>query len=512
MDHGRQTAQTTPTTAAPQGQPTAFPYAAGDLIADKYQLVEVIGEGGMGAVWRARNLALEVDVALKLIHEGVASPEARSRLLREARSAARIQHPSTVRIHDFGQTERGDPFIVMELLEGESLADVLDRKGKLPPARAVQLMLPICGALTDAHQRSIVHRDIKPDNIILVSERGRTSVPKLVDFGIAKVNESRERIITGNIPADPDTATRNRLARRLTQLGSLLGSPDYMSPEQARGDTSVDERADLWALSVVLYEMIAGMRPFDAERVEDLLVAILIEDPPPLSDIDPALWAILERGLSRDRRERWQSANEMGRALAGWLLAEGVQVDITGNSVQQRWFEEDAAGLSVPPAAQDPEASSRFSVVDSAQTLDVAAPRSRRVLAAVVAGSVAAVAAVAVALVALTGGEAEPDAASPSASAAAASDVAETAAARNEDVPAAPTGEATSAAKPSSSAQTAGATTSSTSAETLPKRVITSPPERPSKPSSPPRPHASPPQPPPHARPPVERPQKDLGF
>ncbi|MBW2525046.1 MAG: protein kinase, partial [Deltaproteobacteria bacterium] len=325
--------------APPSEDPAAPHYGRGDVIATKYQLTNVIGEGGMGAIWQARNEVLHVDVAIKLINRKVASAEASQRLLVEARSAAQLDHPSIVRVHDFGTTEFGDPFIVMELLEGETLGQVLDRQGRLSPEAAVQLVLPVLGALSAAHAKGIVHRDIKPDNIILTTNEAGAVIPKLVDFGIAKV--------AGAPVHDFDkranqAETAGRIARRLTQSGSLLGSPDYMAPEQARGD-DVDERTDLWSISVVLYEAMVGDVPFSDPSLEKLLMRILLADPAPITAFgvgDATLWEALNQGLKKPKTQRWQTARQMGKALAMWLLARAIDNDITGTSLRQQWLGE----------------------------------------------------------------------------------------------------------------------------------------------------------------------------
>jgi serine/threonine-protein kinase len=337
---------------AAAGDPAADPpYRAGDLIADKYKLISVIGEGGMGSVWRAKNRILHIDVAIKLINRQLASVEAAQRLLIEARSAAQLGHPSIVRVHDFGVTDRGDAFIVMELLTGESLATLLDKKGPLEPVAAVRLLLPILGALGAAHGKGIVHRDLKPDNIILVKGESDYATPKLVDFGIAKVEQQP-------IPDLPDDGTNldeeqlaSRLARRLTLSGKLLGSPEYMSPEQARGD-EVDGRTDLWAMAVVLYEAVTGTMPFTGVRVDKLLVDILTRQPSPTTDFevgDESFWSILARGLKKKKHARWDSARELGEALASWLLTQGIDTDICGASVRQHWL-----GMRIPGPLSDP--------------------------------------------------------------------------------------------------------------------------------------------------------------
>jgi len=180
---------------------------------DKYELVRPYGEGGSGTVWVAHDMVLDINVAIKLINLDDSDEEARAqtqRLLDEARAAARLGHASIVRVHDFGQTDFGDPFIAMELLDGEDLADLLERQTNMPAIEAVQLLLPIAHALAAAHEKNIVHRDVKPENIFLSkAEVGVT--PKLLDFGIAR---------------------RVDRPRRLTLEGSLLGTPDYMSPSR----------------------------------------------------------------------------------------------------------------------------------------------------------------------------------------------------------------------------------------------------------------------------------------
>jgi serine/threonine-protein kinase len=326
-------------------------YSAGQVIADKYELLSVIGRGGMGSVWMARNVVLNVDVAIKLVNREVASREASERLLVEARSAAQLRHPSIVRIHDFGSTARGDPFIVMELLKGESLADVLERKAHLPDVNAVQTLLPVAGALAAAHAKGIVHRDMKPENVLLIRDETGTVTPKVVDFGVAKMGRDMP-----DSPSMPPSVTGNRQAR-LTQAGHLIGSPTYMAPEQVRGDFDLDERADVWSLSIVLYETIVGAPPFDDDDIERVLISVLADEPTPITSHgvgDDALWAILERGLKKQKEERWQSARDMGYAMAEWLVDQGVDVDIAGTALRKQWLGDFSADplSDLPPSAR----------------------------------------------------------------------------------------------------------------------------------------------------------------
>ena len=321
--------------------PRGATYASGTVIASKYRLRHPLGEGGMGTVWLARNQSLDVDVALKLIRAGVSSALARARLLREARTAARLAHPSIVRVFDFGETDHGDPYIVMEVVRGDSLADILDRKGSLAAADAVKVLLPVGAALTAAHARGIVHRDIKPENIIMaVDERGGIT-PKLVDFGIAKVR------------------TEADVKRPLTVDGAVLGSPDYMSPEQARGASDLDERADIWSFCVVLYEAICGPRPFEGSNYGALISAILMESPRSTIDRgvgDEPLWQIIERGLEKRRDDRWPSMRVLCRALAQWATTHGLTTDVTGAALSQHWTSEHVTGLcsAAPSGAARP--------------------------------------------------------------------------------------------------------------------------------------------------------------
>jgi serine/threonine-protein kinase len=297
-------------------------YIVGEVIADKYRLVRPLGEGGMGALWVAQNLALDVQVALKLIRADIASDSASDRLLNEARTAARLKHPSIVRIFDFGRTRRGDPFIVMELLTGQSLGEHLETQRRLPATYTIQLLLPIAEALAAAHRHGIVHRDLKPDNVFLAESDGRLQ-PKIVDFGIAKLSHE---------PANG----------RLTQDGAVLGSPEYMSPEQARGDEHVDHRADIWSFCVMLYECVTGDVPFTDENYHALLRRIIEREPVSITDLsagDGELWNILSRGLHKDQDERWQRIRDLGDALAGWLVERGVTEDICGHSLRASWLD-----------------------------------------------------------------------------------------------------------------------------------------------------------------------------
>ncbi len=299
-------------------------YQAGDVIAGKYRLEQLLGQGGMGVVWGAFNLQLEAAVAIKLLMRSERDDRdvMTQRLKQEAKATAKLGHPAIVRVFDVGESELGDAFIVMELLSGRSLAAMISEEAFLSGVHAVKLLLPIADALAVAHSKSIIHRDLKPDNVFIASEEGAVQ-PKLVDFGIAKI------------------AGVGGAGSALTQAGTLLGSPDYMSPEQARGSDDLDHRTDIWSFCVVLYEALTGTTPFAAANYNALLRAIL-EEPPREHVVqgpeEEALWAIVLRGLEKDRELRFRSMSELGRALASWLIRQGVTEDIAGSSLEAKWI------------------------------------------------------------------------------------------------------------------------------------------------------------------------------
>jgi eukaryotic-like serine/threonine-protein kinase len=340
---------------SPKGQtpqPPAYnPYLAGEVIGDRYRLVRELGRGGMGVVWVAHSLVLGVDVALKLLRANLAGPGVSSRMAREAHAAARLGHPALVRVFDFGWTGRGDPYLVMELILGETVSALLARETRVDAIRAVQMILPIADGLRVAHDKHIVHRDIKPDNIFLATDTlGRTQ-PKLLDFGIAKIDVT---------PHDG----------KLTQVGAVLGSPEYMSPEQAIGVDDIDERTDVWSLAIVLYELVTGTVPFTRSNYNALMQAIIHEKPVPMPEHeggDASLWVVLEKGLAKDREQRWANMAEFGEALALWLYDHGIKEDLSGNSIRAVWLDGPLSGIrtdarsSVPPRrAQNEETENKY--------------------------------------------------------------------------------------------------------------------------------------------------------
>lgn len=308
------------------------------MIAGKYELIRPLGQGGMGAVWVALNRDLDTHVAIKLIRPGLDAAFVSERFVAEARLAARVEHPAIVSVFDLGHTERRVPYIVMELLRGDDLRTLLEQRTRLPATYAVQLLLPVAEALATAHAKGVVHRDLKPENIFVAQLDDRVQ-PKVVDFGIAKAESP---------------------GRRITRSGAVVGSPDYMSPEQARGLEDVDQRADVWAFSVVLYECLTGSPPFADSSYEALLRDIVEKPVKPIMELgvaDPELWAILERGLAKDREQRYSKMRELGRALAHWLRARWIDEDVCGQSLRASWLRETEFGRGsasgIEPLAKD---------------------------------------------------------------------------------------------------------------------------------------------------------------
>jgi eukaryotic-like serine/threonine-protein kinase len=285
----------------------------GAVLAGKFKLELKLGQGGMGAVWRAEHVQLRSPVAIKLIDELIAqNPEALARFMREAQSAAALRSPHVVQILDYG-ADRGVPYIAMELLEGESLADRLDRVGRLGPAEVARIMTEVARAIGKAHELSIVHRDLKPDNIFLV-KNDEIEVTKVLDFGIAKATQGLGVALASE-----------------TRTGAILGTPHYMSPEQAEGTKLVDHRTDLWALGVIAFECLVGRRPFDSDALGSLLLAICTRPIPVPSACGlelPGFDAWFAKACARELPERFQSARELAAELRR-VISGAVGTDMT---------------------------------------------------------------------------------------------------------------------------------------------------------------------------------------
>lgn len=274
----------------------------GDLVGGKYRVVRLIGTGGMGSVYEARHELLGAPVALKFLHAELAQrPGLAARFLQEARVSATIQSPHVARVTDVDTTQDGSPYLVMELLTGESLQALLDRRGKLEDDRAVDFTLQILAGLEAAHELGVVHRDLKPDNVFVTTTSGGPLL-KLIDFGIAKLREASE------------------YKKNLTRAGVVMGTAEYMAPEQLYAASEVDHRADLYSLGVMLFEMLSGARPADGDSAEAIIAKVLSGNVRTLSELAPnlrpGLSAIAERALASDRDRRFPSAFDMRLALS----------------------------------------------------------------------------------------------------------------------------------------------------------------------------------------------------
>jgi len=270
----------------------------------RYRVVRVLGSGGMGTVYEARHVELDRRVALKALPRRFAeNPTVLERFMREGKAVARIEHPHVVTISDVGTAE-GVPYLVMEYLEGESLGALLAREKRLEVRRAVDLLLPIVSAIAAAHAAGIVHRDLKPDNVFLVRTPHGAPHPKLLDFGISKI--------------DADLG--------VTETGVMLGTPKYMSPEQALNSKNVGAPTDQWSLGVILHECITGRRPFEAESLFELLQRITLADRPRMTEIVPdvpeELERVVDRAMAREPAHRYPSMAALGRALLPFASPE----------------------------------------------------------------------------------------------------------------------------------------------------------------------------------------------
>jgi serine/threonine-protein kinase len=320
------------------------------LLGGRYRLEAVLGHGGMGVVYRGADLMMKRPIAVKLIRaiDGIElDDEVAGRFLREAKNTARVQHPNIVQVFDLGRTDEGALYLVMELLDGESLSARMRREGAMSPARAVYIARQICDALEVAHTAGVIHRDLKPANVMLLSRGGDDSFVKVLDFGVAK-------------SYSPDQQTQ------LTHVGMLVGTVDYMAPEQIMGK-KLDGRADVYSLGIVLYKMLAGRAPFRDAGVPALINAHLNEAPKPLAEVATEIPAELERAvlrcLEKDPGNRYASMRELERAL-GDAVADGAAPLSNGGShagherpLDPYSTDEDnptvARPLELPPAADD---------------------------------------------------------------------------------------------------------------------------------------------------------------
>ncbi|MFL5582801.1 MAG: protein kinase domain-containing protein [Gemmatimonadaceae bacterium] len=273
----------------------------GTVVAERYEVLKKLGEGGMGQVYLAQHIRIKRKSALKIMHPSmVHDPDAISRFYREAENASKISHQNVAAIYDFGETSDGLIYLAMEFVEGQPLTNLIETAGPLPARRAAEITRQAAEALGVAHDMGIVHRDLKPDNIMIARNRDGSDCVKVVDFGIAKVADNE--------------------AQKVTKTGLVVGTPEYMSPEQLAGD-KLDGRSDIYSLALVAFNMFTGKLPFPSETVQESMIMRLTDRPRRLGEMKPdvawppELEAVMERALARDSHHRYQRATDFGRAL-----------------------------------------------------------------------------------------------------------------------------------------------------------------------------------------------------
>ncbi|MFO0741165.1 MAG: serine/threonine-protein kinase, partial [Labilithrix sp.] len=342
----------------------------GDIVAGKYRIDSTIGQGGMGVVLGAFDQSLGRRVAIKFLHPSRAANEAAAaRFGREARAAASIQSEHVVRVHEVGALPNGAPFIVMEHLRGSDLSQVLHYRGGLPVDYACDLVLQACEALSQAHARGVVHRDLKPQNLFLTERGDGSPCVKVLDFGISKA-------------ADTDESSP-----KLTSTEMVMGTPLYMSPEQVRSLKNVDARADIWALGAILFELLAATPPFDGPSASALHAAIAMDPPGSLRarrpDVPQHIEAAVMRCLEKDPARRFQTVEELGAAIVPFASERGRQA--AGNLVGRIGSAPRIVSLP-PPAGGFGTASTMNLQASWQQATQPAAPPGRSNVGLLIAG------------------------------------------------------------------------------------------------------------------------------
>lgn len=282
----------------------------GQLLASRFELIEMIGQGAMAIVYKAKQTAVDRYVAVKIMRPELASdPVQQKRFSREARSLSKLDHPNLLKIFDIGQTPNGRPYFIMEYLKGRSIEKMLEEAGPVAPAFALRMFVQVCDAMDHAHKQGIIHRDLKPENIMLVRCEDDQHLTKVVDFGIVKYTDDQ------------------MVSQRLTKTGEVWGSPVYMSPEQCKGE-KLDPRSDIYSFGLVMYEALTGEMTFDATKIAAIIVKQIYEQPRPFKEvrpdltIDPQLEAIVFKCLEKDPTKRYQSMSELRTVLKRALESE----------------------------------------------------------------------------------------------------------------------------------------------------------------------------------------------
>jgi serine/threonine-protein kinase len=320
-------------------EPISSGVRVGDVLAGKYRVDRVLGAGGMGVVVAAHHLRLDERVAIKfLLPDMLASGETVARFEREARAAVKIKSEHVARVSDVGTLETGAPYMVMEYLEGSDLSGWLQQQGRLSFEQASDFVLQACEAIAEAHSLGIVHRDLKPANLFVIRRPDGALSVKVLDFGISKV--------TGGPMSSRDAS--------FTRTNAVMGSPLYMSPEQMHSAKDVDSRTDIWALGVILYELVSGVPPFLAETMPELIARILSQPPTPLAQLRPdapaGFEAMILRCLERDRERRYESVGQLAAELVTFAPRR-ARVSLERISGVLRSSGLSATALATPPSS-----------------------------------------------------------------------------------------------------------------------------------------------------------------
>jgi eukaryotic-like serine/threonine-protein kinase len=317
----------------------------GKVLADRFEMLDRIGEGGMGVVYRARQVSVDRIVAIKVLNAQVAQdPQWVGRFINEAKACSKLQHPNTVRLIDFGQTREGLLFMAMEFLDGMAIRTAIDRYGRMQPARVMRILGQCCQSLAEAHNFGIIHRDIKPDNLFLVTLGGQPDFVKVLDFSVAKLKQASGSAMQ-------------------TQAGVVFGTPNYMSPEQGRG-LPLDARSDIYALGIVAYEMLMGKPPFNSQNPMEVLAMHVRTPVPPMTGVPDAVAQVVMRALAKDPAHRQQNVEQLnqecqtvvaqmgGPGVGGMGVSAPIPSHAPHSPMQQRtMFAADAGALHRPPPA-----------------------------------------------------------------------------------------------------------------------------------------------------------------
>lgn len=287
----------------------------GQTLAGKYRIEEHMSDGGMGAVYRATHVLMDKTVAIKVLHPSLAADDnIVARFTREAKAASRISHPHALNVTDFGESEAGVVFLVMEYLRGETLKEIIRRNGPMPLERVAEIVRQVGGALNAAHAEGVVHRDLKSDNIMLDEIGVNQDWAKVLDFGIAKIQEPEGH-------TDP----------ALTAPNLVIGTPQYMSPEQCSHSSNIDARSDIYSFGIIIYEMLTGHVPFTGDSPTAIMMKQIQDEPPSVlterPDLPPAVGTIIARALSKKPEDRFDSAGELAEALADAVIEEGTETE-----------------------------------------------------------------------------------------------------------------------------------------------------------------------------------------